>query len=87
MVENNIYKGRQEEGGSVCGGQAEPSCSFVFLKGHRFQGSKNTVSTGTWRQHSAGLRSEWFCHCVCQKVHGWWAHLLTEKVGAAGQAG
>lgn len=30
MVENNIYKGRQEEGGSVCGGQAEPSVPLSF---------------------------------------------------------
>lgn len=46
--------------------------SFVFLKGHRFQGSR-----------ALGMV---LSLCV-SKVHGCWAHLLMEKVGAAGQAG
>lgn len=69
MVEINKYKGRVEAGGgNVVNRQDHPSSS-VLQREHCFQGSKGSVTWGTWPSVPCRHGLEWFCHCVHQRVH------------------
>lgn len=81
MVEINKYQGKSRQVGVARGEQAGPSqllCRFVRALLLRFKGQ--CLHGGTWPSVPCRHGLEWFCHCVCQRVHGRPAHLLPLRI-------